>query len=315
MIWCHINDDGCVEWTSPVEQEGLVALDLPLLEAGERARVVEGSLVVEGGDDGEDADAVIAALAAEIEEAESQAEANAQEGVQAAALQALSAGSESEALSDEEAGEETQAASGQAARAFILLSRLLDANTSLPKAIFHGRSYAEADEFAGDFSEWAFLNCEPTGEQKRFIRDYCRGRKFDALLLACPYHGQRVSFADVLIGTDKAMVRKDVLAELEAAGVAASGLEFRAALFKDYCVAHCGAYPNEDFALESGEQAEELASEALSLLRASESQQEVFSLRANAQEGQESEGEDDETEEALAAEAEAEEAQAEESGA
>ena len=314
MIWCHINDEGCVEWTSPVEQEGLVALDLPLLEAGERARVVEGSLVVEGGDEGEGADAVVAELAAEIEEAESQAEANAQEGAQAAALQALSVGSESESLSDEEAGEET-AAAAQAARAFILLSRLLDANTSLPKAIFHGRSYAEVDEFAGDFSEWAFLNCEPTEEQKRFIRDYCRGRKFDALLLACPYHGQRVSFADVLIGTDKAMVRKDVLAELEAAGVAASGLAFRAALFKDYCVAHCGAYLNEDFALESGELAEELAAEALSLLRASESQQAVFSLQANAQEGQESEEEDDEEEEALAAEEEAQDAQAGESGA
>lgn len=279
MTWAHINDEGYVEWTSPVEQEGLVALDLPLLEEGERAQLVEGLLVVEGGNEGEEADAVVATLAAEIEEADAQAEANAQEGVQAATLQALSVEAESEALSNEKVGEE-DAVSEQAARAFILLLRLLDANTALPKAIFHGKSYAEADEFMGDFSEWGFLNCEPTDEQKRFIRDYCRGRRFDALLLTCPYHGQRVSFSDVLIGTDKAMVHKDVLEALGAAGIATSGLEFRVARFKDYCVAHCGVYLNEDFALES------------------EEQQAVFSLRTNTQEGQESEGTNDETEDA-----------------
>ena len=272
MTWAHITEEGIIDWISDVEQKGLVQLDLPVLESNEQMRLVNGAVVVEKENAGEDADAVLSSFIAELEEAKAQSAEQETETPQALTEEQL------QELPEEARQAYLSAQEAQAEQAKpppfspMLLFRLLDPDTALPANLFHGWSYSQAHEFTGDFGEWVFLNCEPTEKQKAFISDYAHGRKLDALFLTCPFHGQRVSFSDILIGTDKVMLHKDILAELEAAGIATSGLEFRAALFKNCCTAHCGVFLNDELekAVPSEAQALTLADAALSLLNAGE---------------------------------------------
>lgn len=277
MTWAHVTEDGLIDWISEVEQEGLIQLNLPVLEAGEQMRLVNGAVVIEqeNEEETEEADALVSRMAKEMQEAhEGQEGQDPQEiptlteeqlqELPEEARKAYLAWQAGELQLDELLAGETQAR--RPGRKPPVLFHLLDHNTKMPPKLFPGRDFTKAHEFTGDFLDWVFLQFDPTDEQKDFITDYCRGRKFDALFLCCPCEGQRVSFADVLVGTDKVMLHKEVLQELEEAGIATSGLPLRRALFKSYCTAHCGVCNHEDHEIRYDSQIEKLFAEAVELL-------------------------------------------------
>ena len=57
----------------------------------------------------------------------------------------------------------------------------MDFRTACP-----GRDFSLCPEFDGDFSQWVFVNCDPTEEERARISDHCMGMSFDVLFLSAP---------------------------------------------------------------------------------------------------------------------------------
>lgn len=104
---------------------------------------------------------------------------------------------------------------------------------------FPGRSFSDAPVFTGDFSQWRFLNCVPSAAQKAFIRERYAGRKFDVLFLDLPFDGRRPSFADLLCGTDRAMVHNSAVFH------ETSGYAFRAEVYRRLFCIHAPVFSPE----------------------------------------------------------------------
>lgn len=105
---------------------------------------------------------------------------------------------------------------------------------------FHRKNYLEAALFTGDFTDWEFVNCDPSEEQKEAIVNYCKGRRFDVLFLCEPVNGNTETIGDILYGTDKALIHKTV------SYTGKTGKAFRAYLYENYFCVHFSFFESEE---------------------------------------------------------------------
>ncbi len=119
-----------------------------------------------------------------------------------------------------------------------ILSFINSCGTAGLYAALPGRDFAEAQEFAGGFEGWRFLNCEPTDKEKATIAKRVKGRAFDVLFLDATER-DAPTFMDIVLEHDAALVNASLQLENE------SGAAFVAEAMRNYFCAFFPLYRKE----------------------------------------------------------------------